>query len=229
MQDNFLFTQEEFDNAKTREYLPLLCVACDSMFLKEKRVLQRNEPHLFCSSSCGQKTIHPKIPFNCTFCGNPSSKKKSFFFDKRIKNHFCSQSCAASFNNTHKTTGNRRSKLEIWLEENLIAHFPKLNFEFNQKSCINSELDIYVPSLKLAFELNGIFHYEPIYGIEKLTQTTNNDARKFQACFKQGVELCIIDTSGQKYFKESTSQKYLDIIVKVINARLYWHPASESN
>ena len=35
---------------------------------------------------------------------------------------------------------------------------------------INSELDVYVPSLNLAFELNGIFHYEPIYGEKKLNQ-----------------------------------------------------------
>jgi len=34
------------------------------------------------------------------------------------------------------------------------------------------------------------------------------------------IELVIIDSSGQKYFKISTSQKYLDIIQKIINIKL---------
>jgi len=44
--------------------------------------------------------------------------------------------------------------------------YPDLVIHFNKKDAINSELDIYIPSLKLAFELNGIFHYEPIFGKE---------------------------------------------------------------
>jgi hypothetical protein len=103
------------------------------------------------------------------------------------------------------------------LEAQLTTLYPTLDILYSDKTTINSELDIYIPSLRLAFELNGIFHYEPIYGEDKLTQITNNDNRKFQACLEQAIQLCIIDTSGQKYFKESTSQKYLDIITTIIN------------
>jgi hypothetical protein len=81
-------------------------------------------------------------------------------------------------------------------------------------------LDIYIPSLKLAFELNGIFHYEPIYGKEKLENTQNNDGRKFQACLECGIEFCTIDVSAQKYFKEKTSQIYLDIVTDILNKKL---------
>ena len=35
--------------------------------------------------------------------------------------------------------------------------------------------------------------------------------------FRKGIELCIIDTSQQKYFKERTSQKYFEIIRSLIN------------
>ena len=52
---------------------------------------------------------------------------------------------------------------------------------------------------------------------EKLNQIQNNDSRKFQACIEQGIELCIIDTSSLKYFKEQTAKKYLDIICDIIN------------
>jgi very-short-patch-repair endonuclease len=138
----------------------------------------------------------------------------------RSKNTFCKQSCAAIYNNEHKTHGTRRSKLEGWLEEQLTLKYPNLEIHFNRKDAINSELDFYFPSLRLAFELNGIFHYEPIYGIDKLSRTQNNDNRKFQACIEHGIELCIIDSSSQKYFKVETSQKYLDIITKLVTSKL---------
>jgi hypothetical protein len=72
----------------------------------------------------------------------------------------------------------------------------------------------------LAFELNGIFHYEPIYGNDKLAQIQNNDTRKFQACVERGIEMCTIDSSGLKYFKPKSAEKYLRIIVNIIDAKL---------
>ena len=98
--------------------------------------------------------------------------------------------------------------------------FPLMEFHFNKRDTINSELDIYVPSLKLAFELNGAFHYEPIFGKEQLEKIQNNDNRKFQACLEKGVELCIIDSSGLGYFKEKNAKPFLDIVVSVITQKL---------
>jgi hypothetical protein len=145
---------------------------------------------------------------------------KTEFTIKFRKDKFCSRSCAAKYNNANKIHGYRRSKLEIFAEQKLIEKFPTLEIHFNRKDAINSELDIYIPQLKLAFELNGIFHYEPIFGEQKLNSTKNNDKRKFQACLEKNIELCIIDTSTQKYFKESTSKIYLDIILKIIDNKL---------
>ena len=73
--------------------------------------------------------------------------------------------------------------------------------------------------LKIAFELNGIFHYEPIYGKEKLESIKNNDDRKFQACLEKGIEFCVIDTSGSKSFKPERDRKYLNIIEDIIIRR----------
>jgi len=87
----------------------------------------------------------------------------------------------------------------------------------NDKTAINSELDIYLPKLRLAFELNGIYHYEPIYGAKKLNQIQNNDHRKFAACYEHGISLCVIDTSSQKRFTEKTSEPFLSLIVKIID------------
>jgi hypothetical protein len=106
------------------------------------------------------------------------------------------------------------------LEQQLPILYPDMEFHFNRKDTINSELDIYIPTLSLAFELNGIFHYEPIYGPDKLSQIQNNDHRKFQACLEKGIELCITDTSSLSYFKEQSAKKYLDIITNIINMKL---------
>tara|TARA_Y100000310_G_scaffold339131_1_gene430862 strand:+ start:964 stop:1656 length:693 start_codon:yes stop_codon:yes gene_type:complete len=158
-----------------------------------------------------------KQKVSCQQCKKQFLKRTSQI--KKHKNHFCSHACAAIYNNTHKKHGTRKSKLEVWLEIQLPDLYPDLEFHFNRKDAINSELDIYIPKLKLAFELNGIFHYEPIYGQKKLGQIQNNDNRKFQACIEKDIELCIIDTSSQKYFKPKTSQKYLDIIDNIINSK----------
>ena len=127
-------------------------------------------------------------------------------------NLFCSKSCSTKYNNENKKSGSRRSKLEMWIEEQLKN---KYEFEiiFNGKDTINSELDIYIPSLKLAFELNGIFHYEPIYGDEKLKTIKNNDNKKFQACLERKIELCVIDTT------KKNDKKYLEIINTIIKLK----------
>lgn len=131
-------------------------------------------------------------------------------------NCFCNHTCAAQHSNTHKTKGTRVSKLELWLQQQLTSRYPGLEIHFNRNDAIYSELDIYIPSLKLAFELNGICHYEPVYGPAKLGQIRNNDNRKQQACNERGIALCVIDVSGQKYFKEKTALPFLEIILNII-------------
>lgn len=215
-----LYTEEEFKNAKSGQKLKLECQQCKRIFLKEKKFIQekinRNGNfNRFCSTTCAGES---KLTFvNCTNCDKIF--KKSPFEIKKSKsgNHFCCQSCACTYNNKNKTHGTRRSKLEIWLEEKLSSLYPNLEFHFNRKDTICSELDIYIPSLKLAFELNGIFHYEPIYGSDKLNQIQNNDNNKFQKCIEKGISLCIIDTSGLKYFKEQNCLKYFNLIKNIIN------------
>jgi hypothetical protein len=158
-----------------------------------------------------------KQTVSCLNCNVSFTKLQSAI--KTHPNNFCSRSCSASYNNKHKTHGNRRSKLEIWLEEQLTILYPDLEIHYNRKDAIGSELDIYIPSLNLAIELNGIFHYEPIYGKDKLNQIQQNDKSKSMLCFEHKIDLCIIDTSAQKYVKPSTSQKYLDIITTIIKER----------
>jgi hypothetical protein len=219
-----LYTKEEFINAKSKDKLPCECESCKKKFYVFKRIIVNSlngskDKCNFCSHKCAKTNFKTKQILSCTNCNKNFEKFPSQIKRSKLNNHFCSNSCAAIYNNTHKTKGNRRSKLEKYLEIELIKLYPNLEILFNNNKAINSELDIYMPSLKLAFELNGIFHYEPIYGKEKLNQIQNNDNRKFQACIEQGIELCLIDASKQKYFKEQSSRDFLLIIIQIINEK----------
>ncbi|MCL5460385.1 hypothetical protein M3M33_17235, partial [Loigolactobacillus coryniformis] len=46
-------------------------------------------------------------------------------------------------------------------------------------------------------------HYEPIYGLDRLTRSLDADHRKMQLCYEQGVELAVINVSTFKYFTEA--------------------------
>ena len=223
-----LYTDDVFRqtliNKKSRDFITLSCHVCGCSFNRRKNDLQwsaaRGRLYVVCSTKCGTHTQKSCITVSCSYCGKGIVKQLSQKKKSKSGNSFCNHSCATTYQNAHKTTGSRRSKLEIWLEQQLILTYPALSIEFNKKDTINSELDIYIPSLNLAFELNGIFHYEPIYGKDKLESILNNDDRKFQACLEHGIELCIIDSSKQKRFTDKSSQQYLDIINDIITSKL---------
>ena len=218
-----LFSQQEFNLAKSTDKLLCQCYNCNKKFTTTKNNIRYELNHnrgrvKFCSQECNNLFNNPKNIVKCLNWNISFHKTKSNI--RTSPNHFCSKSCATTYNNKNKTHGNRRSKLESWIENKLLDLYPSLDFHFNRKDTIGSELDIYIPSLNLAFELNGIFHYEPIYGSNKLNQIKENDISKSKACHEAKIDLCVIDTSQQKYVKESTSQKYLDIIINIIKERL---------
>ena len=230
---NPLFSPRQLDATKSREKLPLKCIHCNSTYyLLKHRILDKiseisdTNPHAgsFCSLKCSNehKKKNSTVEIHCKECNNKVLMYKS----RLTKNNFCSQSCSAKFNNKNKKFGSRRSKLEIWLQSKLTELYPNLEIHFNRKDTINSELDIYIPALKLAFELNGIFHYEPIYGKEKLNEIKNNDTRKFQACLEKEIELCIIDSSSQNKFTEKSSGEYLSIITSLLESKMRGWPDS---
>jgi hypothetical protein len=152
-----------------------------------------------------------KSPVICKHCG--INFLKSNVEIRYSKNHFCSRSCSATWNNRNKTKGYRRSKLEVYIENTIKREYPSIKVIFNDKQTIGSELDIYFPDLKLAVELNGIFHYEPIYGSKTFERIQNNDQLKMIHCYKQGIELLVIDTTAKG------KRKYFNIIKKIIDNR----------
>jgi hypothetical protein len=206
------------------------CINCDKAVTKRLRNVtsakkQGGTGNFYCNNQC-KKEYYRKlcdISVTCDGCGIEFVKHRADLAanKRRGQRNCCSKQCRNKFFLTgRKKQGNQRSKLEIWLEKQLNFFYPNLIIVFNDKITINSELDFYIPSLNLAFELNGIFHYEPIFGKEKLERTQNNDKRKFQACLEKGIELVIIDSSKESYFKENRAKSYLKIMTDIIDQKI---------
>lgn len=203
----------------------IVCGHCGTPFTRSTKLVNMalklgcNES--YCSPTCfGMHCTKPKFTVPCGHCGLPVTRAERWLRKSKSGHLFCNHTCAATYANTHKTKGTRRSKLEVWLEARLRELYPSLTLLPNDKAAINSELDFYFPDLRLAFELNGPLHYEPIYGPEKLASIQNNDTRKFQACLEKGIELCIIDSSQFKNFKEAGASRFLNLILGVVEPKL---------
>lgn len=153
-----------------------------------------------------------RVPVSCTQCGASIERIPS-----QIKgNTFCSRSCAATYNNSHKTYGTNRSKLEVFLEEYLRTNYPHVELVCNTREVIGAELDFYFPDHKLAIELNGIVHYEPIYGTDRLHRIANNDKQKMIRCLEIGVELAVVDISRIKHLTPAHKAQTAGIITQIL-------------
>lgn len=220
-----LYSQEEYDLAKSTAKLPLKCLFCSQTFHIEKRYLAYSASKggtkgKYCSRHCKFQNSIKKTFVPCGNCNTMINKHPFETRNSKSKLVFCNQSCAAIYNNTHKKNGTRRSKLESWIEEQLKTKYNSFSILFNDKTIIGSELDICIPSLKISFELNGVFHYKPIYGEKKLTAIQAMDAKKKESCENLNIELHILDVSGQKKFSVKSSEQYLQYICEKIEGKL---------
>jgi len=109
----------------------------------------------------------------------PENSWKSYQFysqkDERLKSH---------------------SKTQILLFNCIINIFPGVPISYNHtyssfKNKINVEFDVFIPSLSMAFEYNGEYHYKfvPIYGSKNISQ---RDEKKRRICEQDGISLFVI-------------------------------------
>jgi len=181
---------------------------------EKTRILYENNPELLkCRiQKIKEKLTKPKVEFICPVCGKVLMVTENEF----KKRKYCSGTCRNKINN--KKIFGVRSKAEIYLEERLKNGFPNLIMMFNDREVLNGkELDVYIPSLNLAIEWNGIYHYKKIRDDGFFEKTTNKDKQKIDECVELGIELYIVKdlTSGKKFIKEETEK-----IIKFVKQKI---------
>ena len=186
---------------KQIEYTRVECLYC-----KQNIRVENLKKHL---SVC---ELSPENKKSCLHCSNT-------LYSKYKK--FCNSSCSATFNNTHKNHGYRRSKIEIYFENKLVKKYPNLEFHFNKKTAIKAELDIFIPFLNVAFEINGIHHYKPIHGNALLEKRMQNDSSKVLMCAEKNIKLHVIDISTISHFTEKAAALFLHQITTIIDFHLF--------
>ena len=132
------------DNAKSREKIKVLCdyskckggkcITKHHVQTKLRRRRNGNMSGLYCSQDCAALARRTITIVPCAECKTPVRRQRHI--RSRSDRRFCNSSCAASYNNKHKTHGYRRSKLEEHLEECLRAEYPNLELLCNNKEVI---------------------------------------------------------------------------------------------
>lgn len=109
--------------------------------------------------------------------------------------------------------------MEKALFDLLVNTFPNLEIIANDRKTLDGlEIDIFIPKLQLAIEWNGIVHFKPIFGEEKLLAVQEKDRQKLQLANEKNIRLIVIPDYRSNYslVKEAFS-KIKEIIENLSN------------
>ena len=211
------------DHPKIPHTIETSCQECNiKIFLTKGRIREKN----FCSRKCTAKyyakfkrktkTVKPKriwakiLNLNCSFCHKDLQRTSGEYKLSKTKTFFCNKSCKTKYANAYQIIHKPRSRAEKLLVSLIKESFPVLEVQENIRNILPGrlEIDIYIPKLKLAIELNGPFHYLPIFGQEKLLKIKNKDLLKQIEISQLGLNLIIIDIS------KLNSRQSTDLFIK---------------
>jgi hypothetical protein len=190
------------------------CDQCGKEGYKKPSLL-KNRKNIFCCKECSDKFKDKRVEVICLVCQKVFLKEQCEI--KRYGRHCCSKECGKLLRIFHKNWGSSRSKLEIYIEnqmKNIFSFF----IDYNNTET-GYELDIYVPHLDLAIEINGIFHYKAIYGMKKLLRVQQIDKEKVVECKKRNIKLIVIDVSNDKSTKKVFRERF-EQVLSLINERI---------
>lgn len=188
------------------------------------------ERFLFTLEDLKQSPSHQRFPVVCEECGRiffatKSQIKEALKNNPRRTAQYCSRRCITKHKNRTMIQGKNRSHLEEFISENLPSRYPQLEILFNRWDIIGGdELDIYIPSLKLAIELNGRFHYENVLsnaeGKLRLERAIRTDLRKRKKCRERGITLYEIDTRSMSTYSHKKALYFLNMVSDLIDKKL---------
>ena len=190
------------------------CDYCGKEDYKVPNRLTKNKNN-FCCRECASKFKDKRVEVICLVCQKVFLKEQCEI--KRYGRHCCSKKCGQLLGIFYKDWGSSRSKLEIAIEAHLVNLF-SFQIDYN-KTDTGYELDIFIPHLNQAIELNGIFHYEPIFGEKELLRRQRVDKAKAEECKKRNIDLIVINVSKDKRSKKVQTQRIQEV-VKIISDKI---------
>ena len=124
-------------------------------------------------------------------------------------------------NNAARQASKVGSKLERFLLEKLMSSGFQVDFH-KEQSLVNTKLqiDLFIPNINVAIEVDGPSHFLPVWGEEALAKTITYDAKKQGLILGKGLVLIRIKQS--KDFSKSRATLIYDkllTIIKAINSR----------
>jgi hypothetical protein len=126
------------------------------------------------------------------------------------------QNLIRSANNAVRTTSKTGSKLEKFLLQELLNKGFVVEFH-KEQSLVNTKLqiDLFLPSINTAIEIDGPSHFLPVWGEEALKKTQTYDQKKQGLILGKG--LALIRIKQTKDFSKSRASLILDELVVLLN------------
>jgi len=197
------------------------CCYCNKEILKFRSEVKRTKAY-YCNNKCSsihiwsnKEKIDSRIPVNCTNCDIEFLR-----FPWMLSDHmFCGLRCSGLYSSQF-TKRRDQSKMEIFISQQIRESFSSLQLIENDRSlCKGLELDLFLPELNLAIEINGPVHYDPIYGEKYLESIQERDFRKNNICQTQNIEILTIKNYG-KFLIENGNRIWFEQIKPVIESKL---------
>lgn len=152
---------------------------------------------------------HRLVETSCGGCGTRIKRRPRDL--KRYGVAYCSHSCHMRTKNAAGLTVNT-SAAELRIAEQMRDAFPTICIAVNDRTLLPDglEIDIHVPALKLAIELNGPIHSRPIFGNRTFAKTQANDRRKARMLKDAGYRLLTVDVRGTEAVTPERRSTYFD-------------------
>ena len=210
----FLLTQEEFNNTKTTEKIPMKCSVCEKTIYKTKKdALQhfkrQKTANLYCSSKCFTQPI--KNIINCLHC-NKEFEKIVSNKDTRDKK-FCSKFCCAIYMNINRTKEEKEiiyNKISSKLKQNSFMQYKLLTNNIKFVYTIKYNLN-YIISTKLFHKLSCEICFKSFINLNKNKKLCSKN------CFKTRIKQIhkeypnlILNRSNSESYLEKSFREYIE-------------------
>lgn len=117
-----------------------------------------------------------------------------------------------------RETSKKGSKLEKFIHKSLLDNGYKVEFH-KEQSLLNTRLqiDLFLPSINTAIEVDGPSHFEPVWGQDALTRNINYDQKKEGLIIGKGLHL--IRVKQTKDFSVTRSKIIVNKLLELLNTK----------